>query len=56
MADAPDEVIEAARVIAKQTKETLRQAIDETMPGMDEATLTDFTDGICQMMAGSEYQ
>jgi len=54
MADAPDEVIEAARVIARQTKEMLRRAIDETMPGMDEATLTDFTNGICQMMAEAE--
>ena len=56
MADAPEEVIQLARAIARQTKETLRQAIDETMPVMDEATLTVFTNGICQMMAGSEYQ
>jgi hypothetical protein len=53
MADAPEEVIQLARAIARQTKETLRRAINETMPGMDEATLTDFTNGICQMMAAS---
>jgi uncharacterized protein YpiB (UPF0302 family) len=54
MVDAPEEVIQLARAIARQTKKTLRQAIDETMPGMDEATLTDLTDGICQMMAKAE--
>lgn len=52
MADAPDEVVEAARVIAKTTKDTLRRVIAEEFPKLDDGTLLDFTDAICLMMAG----
>jgi hypothetical protein len=52
MADAPGEVVEAARVIAMQTKDTLRKVIAEEFPKLDDETLNDFTHAICMMMAG----
>jgi hypothetical protein len=54
MADAPDEVIEAARVIARRAKDTLRLSVAAEFPGTDKDTIDDFTNGICQMMAGAQ--
>lgn len=51
MSDAPLEVVEAAREIARRSRKVLRKVIAETFPNADKATLNDFTQAICQMMA-----
>lgn len=53
ISDAPDKVVEAARLIAKGSLKTLRQVINENFPGVDRQTLSDFVKAVCEMMAES---
>lgn len=50
IADAPSDVIEAAKKIARVSVNTIRDVIAAEFPIVDEATQNDFVRAICQLM------
>lgn len=53
IADAPPEVVLAAREIAVASLNTIRNVIAEEFPGADIDVQKDFVKAICEMMAES---
>ena len=56
IADAPTEVIDAAREIARASVNTIRNIIAEEFPATDPETQADFVRAICQFMASVDTQ
>jgi uncharacterized protein with HEPN domain len=53
MSDAPNEVIDAAKEIARASLNTIRNIIAEEFPATNPETQKDFVKAICQIMAES---
>jgi uncharacterized protein with HEPN domain len=53
IADAPPEVLDAAKEIARASLNTIRNIIAEEFPKTDLETQKDFVKAICQIMAES---
>jgi hypothetical protein len=51
IADAPTEVLDAAKEIARAALNTIRNIIAEEFPATDMETQKDFVKAICQIMA-----